>query len=149
MQVDVLIVGAGPAGATAAWALRGTGAEVLWLDRAQPGRDKPCGEFLSPQGLALLAEMNITDSLESLPHCRPKGVVFHNARGVWARGHYVPFMGFHPASSRGLAVRRTLLDPLLEDIAVADHILSGDATPRSLKPFVKVILIASTRWSLC
>ena len=40
---DALVVGAGPAGSTAARALARRGASVLLLDRARFPRDKPCG----------------------------------------------------------------------------------------------------------
>jgi len=43
-QVDVAVVGAGPAGAAAALAARRSGASVLLLDKAGFPRDKPCGD---------------------------------------------------------------------------------------------------------
>ena len=43
METEVVIVGAGPAGSTAARELAARGVEVLLLDRARFPRDKPCG----------------------------------------------------------------------------------------------------------
>lgn len=40
---DVIVVGAGPGGSTAAYDLASAGASVLLLDRARFPRDKPCG----------------------------------------------------------------------------------------------------------
>ena len=40
---DVAIVGAGPAGSTAAYRLANAGARVLLLDKATFPRDKSCG----------------------------------------------------------------------------------------------------------
>src|SRR5690349_19567769 len=40
---DVAILGAGPAGSTAAYHLAAAGASVLLLDKAAFPRDKPCG----------------------------------------------------------------------------------------------------------
>ena len=40
---DAIVVGAGPAGSTAAYRLASAGASVLLLDRARFPRDKPCG----------------------------------------------------------------------------------------------------------
>ena len=40
---DAIVVGAGPAGSTAARTLAEGGARVLVLDRARFPRDKPCG----------------------------------------------------------------------------------------------------------
>ncbi len=46
---DVVIIGAGPAGAVCAWALARAGVSVLLLDKAEFPRDKPCGGGVSPQ----------------------------------------------------------------------------------------------------
>jgi geranylgeranyl reductase len=55
---DVVVVGGGPAGATAAADLARAGRSVLLLDRA--GRIKPCGGAIPP---ALIAEFAIPDAL--------------------------------------------------------------------------------------
>jgi geranylgeranyl reductase family protein len=46
-RVDVLVVGAGPAGSAAACRLAEAGASVLLVDRARFPRDKPCGGGLT------------------------------------------------------------------------------------------------------
>ena len=53
-RTDVLVVGGGPAGATAAFQLAKCGAQVTLIDRATFPRDKTCGESLSPGALARL-----------------------------------------------------------------------------------------------
>ena len=53
-RVDVAIVGAGPAGSTAAYRLASAGARVLLLDRQRFPRDKPCGGGLTMRGIRLL-----------------------------------------------------------------------------------------------
>jgi flavin-dependent dehydrogenase len=45
---DVLIVGAGPAGTSCAWRLRGSGLEVVILEKARFPRDKVCGGWVTP-----------------------------------------------------------------------------------------------------
>ena len=45
---DVLIVGGGPAGSSCAWGLRGSGLDVLVLDRSSFPRDKICGGWITP-----------------------------------------------------------------------------------------------------
>jgi geranylgeranyl reductase family protein len=46
-RVDVLVVGAGPAGSAAAYRLAAAGASVRLVDRARFPRDKPCGGGLT------------------------------------------------------------------------------------------------------
>jgi len=51
---DALVVGAGPAGSTAAFRLARAGARVLLVDKARFPRDKPCGGGLTYRALRLL-----------------------------------------------------------------------------------------------
>jgi menaquinone-9 beta-reductase len=60
---DVLIVGGGPAGSTAAWQLRGAGADVLVLDRERFPRVKLCAGWITPE---VVRELSI--DLASYPH---------------------------------------------------------------------------------
>jgi geranylgeranyl reductase family protein len=53
-RFDAIVVGAGPAGSTAAYRLARAGASVLLLDRARFPRDKPCGGGLTGRALRLL-----------------------------------------------------------------------------------------------
>src|ERR671922_2506877 len=46
-RFDAIVVGAGPAGSTAAFRLTRAGARVLLLDRERFPRDKPCGGGLT------------------------------------------------------------------------------------------------------
>lgn len=55
---DAVVVGGGPAGATAAWDLARAGRTVLLLDRA--GRIKPCGGAVPPR---LLEEFDVPEDL--------------------------------------------------------------------------------------
>ena len=64
MQHDVIIVGAGPAGSSAAVALGQRGVKnVLLLDRTTFPRDKTCGSGLGPNALVLADELGIGDEL--------------------------------------------------------------------------------------
>lgn len=58
LQFDAIVVGGGPAGATAAHELACDGYQVLLIDR--PGRIKPCGGAIPPR---LLADFDIPPSL--------------------------------------------------------------------------------------
>src|SRR2546426_9972070 len=54
---DVVVVGAGPAGATTALLLARAGASVLLMDRARFPRDKACSEYLSPATTEILERL--------------------------------------------------------------------------------------------
>ena len=55
LKLDVAIVGAGPAGAWAAYALARQGARVTIFDPSHP-REKPCGGGVTGRALAIVAD---------------------------------------------------------------------------------------------
>lgn len=58
-QVDVLVVGAGPAGVAAAFTAHDRGLRVVAVDRATFPRDKTCGDGLTTQALRLLERLGL------------------------------------------------------------------------------------------
>ena len=56
---DVVIVGAGPAGSTAAYYLAKGGLRIALLDKTDFPRDKTCGDGLSPRALAVLLHLGL------------------------------------------------------------------------------------------
>lgn len=56
-RFDVLVVGAGPAGAVAALVLARGGARVAMLDKAAFPREKACGDLVGPRGLQVLDDL--------------------------------------------------------------------------------------------
>lgn len=64
---DVAVVGAGPAGSTAALAARRGGADVVLLDRSDFPRDKPCGDGLAPEVFDVLAALGVGDAAAGYP----------------------------------------------------------------------------------
>lgn len=67
--VDVLVIGAGPAGCAAAITAARAGARVLVLDRASFPRPKTCGDAISSHGAKLIDELGQThDALTTVPH---------------------------------------------------------------------------------
>ncbi len=74
--IDAVVVGAGPAGATAAARLAQAGLDVALIDRGEPPREKPCGGGLSPKAHRAL-EVDVSD----LVLARPRSVVLRAPRG--------------------------------------------------------------------
>ena len=79
--LDVLIVGAGPAGTVAATVAARAGARVRLVDRARFPRDKLCGDTVNPGTIALLRSLGLADQVEArgLP---VEGMLITGAEGV-------------------------------------------------------------------
>lgn len=63
-DADVIVVGAGPAGSTAAYHLARTGLDVLLFEKTAFPREKVCGDGLTPRAVKQLARMGIDTSPE-------------------------------------------------------------------------------------
>src|SRR3989337_2012856 len=64
-EFDVAIIGAGPAGCSAAITLAQDGYHVALIDRAVFPRDKLCGDFINPINWPVLQELNVGPELLS------------------------------------------------------------------------------------
>ena len=63
MTVDAIVVGAGPAGASAAYHLARRGRSVVLLERRSFPRDKSCGDGITRPAVRILREMGVLDRL--------------------------------------------------------------------------------------
>ncbi|MGY1689602.1 geranylgeranyl reductase family protein [Geodermatophilus sp. SYSU D01105] len=109
---DVLVVGAGPAGAAAAaWAAR-AGHDVVLADAASFPRDKACGDGLTPRAVAELDRLDLGDWVRA--RARNRGL---RAAG-FGREWQLPWPGGE-FPDHGSAVPRTELDARIREGALA------------------------------
>jgi len=66
MQYDVIVVGGGPAGASAAYFNALEGRKVLLIERATFPRDKICGDGVTGKSLGILDEMGLSDEISKI-----------------------------------------------------------------------------------
>jgi geranylgeranyl reductase family protein len=59
LETDVLVVGAGPGGAAAAYHLARHGVDVTVVDKASFPREKVCGDGITPRGVAAIVKMGV------------------------------------------------------------------------------------------
>ena len=80
---DVIVVGAGPAGITAAILARKQNRSVLLLDKAVFPREKICGDGLSTRAILTLKELGIYEKLlKECPVNEIDGVIFSSPNGT-------------------------------------------------------------------
>jgi len=138
VEVDVAVIGAGPAGSTLAALLASRGVRVAIYDRDVFPRDKLCGEFLSYDALPILDTLGVVGEIDRsgaprIERCRIAGT---------RRTYEFEF----PRAARG--VSRLFLDDLLLRTAVANGAMRRDGvTVSSLHELdARVVAGAWGRW---
>ena len=116
-RYDAIVVGGGPSGSSTAFELQRGGARVLVLDRATFPRSKACAEYLSPQASRRLNAMGALTAVESAGAAHLAGMIVRAPNGAALRGDFVASHGYSAFRNRGLALRRTVLDPILLNCA--------------------------------
>ncbi|MEK7334064.1 MAG: NAD(P)/FAD-dependent oxidoreductase, partial [Candidatus Binatota bacterium] len=109
-RFDVAIVGAGPAGSSAAISLARKGYSVILLERAIFPREKLCGDFLNPANWPLLERLGVVDEILSLEHEKVTAFRISTFSGAEAA---ISFPSRNGRTLFGLGLRRSSLDDLL------------------------------------
>ncbi|MFF5264177.1 geranylgeranyl reductase family protein [Actinomadura viridis] len=110
-QADVIVVGAGPAGASTAYWLAQSGLDVLLLEKATFPRDKICGDGLTPRAVRALIGMGV--DIDAPGWARNKGLRIYGG-GVKIE---LPWPELASFPDYGLVRTRTDLDRLLAEHA--------------------------------
>lgn len=130
-DADVVIVGAGPAGAVTALLLARAGRRVVVIERAAFPRSKACGDCLSAAATGLLSELGLLDRVLDAGAARLAGWRLVAPAGHAGHGRF--------PDGTALALERLVLDALLLDAAieagatpVRGHVQDLTRTPRRI-----------------
>ncbi|HEX9444503.1 MAG TPA: FAD-dependent oxidoreductase, partial [Candidatus Binatia bacterium] len=115
---DVAIVGAGPAGSSAAVFLARRGYSVALLDKAVFPRAKLCGDFLNPACWSLFDRLGIRDTVASLEHQEIGSFLLSTPTAEAV----VPFPRHNGRRVFGFGLKRSLLDDLLLRLAIKEGV---------------------------
>ncbi|SFU96907.1 NAD(P)/FAD-dependent oxidoreductase [Halomonas korlensis] len=118
---DVVVVGAGIAGAVSAFRLARRGCRVLLVEKATWPRDKPCGGCLNAATLQGFRDLGLADIAIA-------GAAYHRLHLACGKRQA------ELALPAGRAISRRRLDALLVDQAVAQGVHFLSATRASLEP---------------
>ncbi|NUN11507.1 geranylgeranyl reductase family protein [Candidatus Micrarchaeota archaeon] len=109
-EFDVIVVGGGPGGSTAASFIGKAGKKVLLLEKAKFPRDKTCGDAISGKSLSVLRELGLDKVVEANPHGLVTGVLFSSPKGDVVE---IPFGTSHKQIRNGYCSRRMVYDNIL------------------------------------
>lgn len=103
----IVIVGAGPAGASAAIHLAQNGFQVVLIEREKFPREKLCGEFISPECFAHFRELGVLDKMKAAGGDSITETFFYAPNG---KSVNVPSKWFSGAAESALGLSRSAMD---------------------------------------
>jgi geranylgeranyl reductase family protein len=106
---DVIIVGAGPAGSTAAMFLAKAGKKVLLLDKANFPREKVCGDAQGRRAGAIIRELGLYSDYEKIEGKGIYGLTLSSPNGA----HINLFVADEKKPSPGFVRKRIIFDDFL------------------------------------
>ncbi len=110
VEYDVIIVGGGPAGCSAAVFSARMGQKVLLVDKEIFPRDKICGDGISANAIASMERMGVMDAIDNDSPWQVDSLVITSPKGVVMNGRIVRADGFR---DYGYAMPRKRLDNFL------------------------------------
>lgn len=130
-QLDIAVIGGGPAGAVTAMLLAQRGHRVTLIDRRPPGAGKTCGHCLHPRLHPLLQSFGLTSTIERIAHGRTRSVQFHAPSAPPLQLD----LAANGSTPGGWLVDRRTLDPaLVREAACAGAVVRQPAVATILPP---------------
>ena len=108
-RYDVLVIGAGPSGAAAAYWLAERGRRVLVVEKKRFPREKTCGDGLTPRAVRQLHDMGLADPLSEFQRFDGLRSIAHGVTLELAWPDHPDFPGY------GYVVRRSELDQMVAE----------------------------------